>query len=93
MPRNNNKAVFGPAQQALDKFKYEVAAEIGLSNKIQSQGWENMTTREVGSIGGYMTKKLVEMAEQQLAQNGTMTSQLAQSVRQDFQQGASTTSG
>lgn len=93
MPRNNNKAVFGPAQKVLDQFKYEVASEIGLEPKVQSQGWENMTTREVGAIGGYITKSLVAMALQQMASNPTITSQLAQSIGRDYQQGASRNSG
>ncbi|MDD2420977.1 MAG: alpha/beta-type small acid-soluble spore protein [Heliobacteriaceae bacterium] len=93
MPTNRNKAVIPGAQSALDRFKYEVAAEIGLANKIQNQGWENMTTREVGAIGGFMTKKMVQLAEQQLAQNNGMTAQLARSAGQDASQGALNDSG
>ncbi|QGG47957.1 alpha/beta-type small acid-soluble spore protein [Heliorestis convoluta] len=90
---NRNKAVFPGAQSALDRFKYEVASEIGLSNKIQTQGWENMTTREVGAIGGFMTKKMVQLAEQQLAQNNGVSSQLARSAGADASQGAAQESG
>ncbi|MCW2278893.1 alpha/beta-type small acid-soluble spore protein [Heliophilum fasciatum] len=93
MPRNNNRAVYPGAQSALDRFKYEVAAEIGLGNKVQSQGWENMTTREVGSIGGFMTKKLVQLAEQQLANNNATSAQLAQSAGQEAAQGVTNESG
>lgn len=90
---NRNKAVFPGAQSALDRFKYEVATEIGLANKIQSQGWENMTTREVGAIGGSMTKKMVQLAEQQLAQNTGVSAQLARSAGADAAQGALQDSG
>jgi len=42
------------ARDALNKFKYEVADELGLMNKIKKVDWGNMTTREVGKIGGNM---------------------------------------
>ena len=54
------------ATRALDQFKYEVAQERGI--KVPTDGyWGNMTTRDTGTIGGYMTRKLVALAEQQLA--------------------------
>ncbi|SDF24162.1 small, acid-soluble spore protein, alpha/beta type [Sporolituus thermophilus] len=59
----------------LDQKKYEVAEELGLKEKIEQVGWENMTTKEVGKIGGHMggkiggnmVKKLISMAEAQMA--------------------------
>ena len=51
---------------ALNNLKTEVANELGLSNYEQADNG-NMTARQNGYVGGYMTKKLVEMAEQQLA--------------------------
>ncbi|MBO8127337.1 MAG: alpha/beta-type small acid-soluble spore protein [Firmicutes bacterium] len=65
---NNNLKVYPKAEAALDKFKYEVADELGLTGKIQEKGWENMTTREVGKIGGHMVKKLIAKAEETLAE-------------------------
>ncbi|MFW5992105.1 MAG: small, acid-soluble spore protein, alpha/beta type [Halanaerobiaceae bacterium] len=59
----NNRIVNPLARQALDNFKHEVAAELGLMDKIKSRGWGNMTTREVGKIGGNMVRKMVKMAE------------------------------
>ena len=54
------------ATRALDQFKYEVAQELGIH--VPTDGyWGNMTTRDTGTIGGYMTRKLVALAEQQLA--------------------------
>ncbi len=47
-------------------MKYEVAAELGLKDDIQERGWENMTTKEVGHIGGQMVKKLITLAEENL---------------------------
>ena len=51
---------------ALKNLKTEVANELGMSNYEQTDKG-NLTARQNGYVGGYMTKKLVEMAEQQLA--------------------------
>lgn len=60
----NQKAV-PEAKAALQQFKYEVANEIGV--KVPENGyWGDMTSRECGSVGGFMVKKLIEMAEEQL---------------------------
>ena len=54
------------AKPALNSLKTEVANELGLSNyEMTDKG--NLTARQNGYVGGYMTKKLVEMAEQQLS--------------------------
>ena len=62
----NRKLLNPAARDALNKFKYEVADELGLMNKIKEVDWGNMTTREVGKIGGNMVKKMVEMAEEKI---------------------------
>ena len=54
------------AKPALNSMKTEVANELGLSNYEQTDKG-NLTARQNGYVGGYMTKKLVEMAERQLA--------------------------
>ena len=54
------------AKPALKNLKTEVANELGLSNYDQTEKG-NLTARQNGYVGGYMTKKLVEMAEQQMA--------------------------
>ena len=54
------------AKPALNSLKTEVANELGLSNYEQTDKG-NQTARQNGYVGGYMTKKLVEMAERQLA--------------------------
>lgn len=55
----------------LDQFKYEVAEDLGLTNKIQTIGWENMTSRECGrvggNIGGNMVKAMIRRAEEAMA--------------------------
>ncbi len=51
---------------ALNNLKTEVANELGMSNYEQTDKG-NLTARQNGYVGGYMTKKLVEMAEKQLS--------------------------
>ena len=63
---NNNKKAVPQAKQALNQMKLEIANELGMSN-YQQMDKGNLTARENGYVGGYMTKKLVEMAEQQMA--------------------------
>ena len=53
-------------RSALKSLKTEVASELGLTNYEQADKG-NLTARQNGYVGGYMTKKLVEMAEKQLA--------------------------
>ena len=54
------------SQSALDNMKTEIANELGLSNYEQMDKGK-LTARENGYVGGYMTNKLVELAEQQLS--------------------------
>lgn len=54
------------AKPALDNMKTEVANELGLAN-YSAMDKGNLTARQNGYVGGYMTKKLVEMAEQQMS--------------------------
>ena len=66
MSNNNNRQVVPEAKSALNQMKLEIAGELGMSN------YENidkgiLTARQNGYVGGYMTKKLVEMAEKQMA--------------------------
>lgn len=63
---SSNNLVVPRANRALEQMKYEVAQELGIS--IPQDGYQgNMTSYENGSIGGYITKRLVTLAEQQLA--------------------------
>nr|WP_317333518.1 alpha/beta-type small acid-soluble spore protein [uncultured Romboutsia sp.] len=63
---NNNQKVVPQAKQALNQMKLEIANELGMNN-YQQMDKGNLTARENGYVGGYMTKKLVQMAEQQMA--------------------------
>ncbi|WP_397386576.1 small, acid-soluble spore protein, alpha/beta type [Paenibacillus roseipurpureus] len=64
--RSSNTLVVPQANQALDQLKYEVAQELGI--QIPQDGYYgNMATRDTGSIGGAITRRLVQIAEQSLA--------------------------
>ncbi|PRX20603.1 small acid-soluble spore protein alpha/beta type [Orenia metallireducens] len=66
--RNNSNRVLNPmAVQALDKFKLEAAQELNVSNEYKSGYWGNITSRECGSVGGQMVKKMIQAYEDQLA--------------------------
>lgn len=63
---NNNRTAVPEAKQALNQMKLEIANELGMSD-YQQVDKGNLTARQNGYVGGYMTKKLVEMAEQQMS--------------------------
>ncbi|WP_130863763.1 alpha/beta-type small acid-soluble spore protein [Bacilliculturomica massiliensis] len=63
---NSNNIMMSEAKPALNNMKTEIATELGLAN-YQNMDKGNLTARQNGYVGGYMTKRLVEMAEQQLA--------------------------
>lgn len=54
--KTNNNAVVPEAREALDKFKMEAAAEVGVNLKEGYNG--NLTSREAGSVGGQMVKNI-----------------------------------
>ncbi|MBR4874355.1 MAG: alpha/beta-type small acid-soluble spore protein [Clostridia bacterium] len=59
--KSNNKAVVPEAKEALDRFKMEVAQEVGVNLKQGYNG--DITAREAGSVGGMMVKKMIEAYE------------------------------
>ena len=63
---NSNKIVVPQARQALNQMKLEIANELGLSN-YESLDKGNLPSRQNGYVGGYMTKRLVEMAQNQMS--------------------------
>lgn len=60
----NSKKVVPEAMTALDKFKYEVASEVGVNLKDGYNG--DISARDAGKIGGQMVKKLIEQAERNM---------------------------
>jgi hypothetical protein len=66
----SNTLVVPQATAAMEQMKVETAQELGI--QIPKDGYMgDMTTRDTGSIGGNITKKLVKMAEEQLANKQT----------------------
>ena len=61
MSNNGNKIVVPEAREAMDKFKMEAANEVGVSLKQGYNG--DLTSRQAGSIGGQMVKKMIESYE------------------------------
>ena len=62
--KNSNKINVPEARAAMDKFKMEAAAEVGVSLKEGYNG--DLTSREAGSVGGQMVKKMIESYEKSL---------------------------
>ena len=58
---NNNQKVVPEAREALDKFKYEVASEVGVNLKQGYNG--DLSSRDAGRIGGQMVRKMIQQAE------------------------------
>lgn len=67
MSRSSNRASVPEAKEALDRFKYEVANEIGVPLKNGYNG--DLTSKQNGSVGGYMVKKMIEAQERQMSGN------------------------
>ena len=61
---SNNRKVVPEARESLEKFKYEVANEVGVNLKNGYNG--NISARDAGKIGGNMVRKLIEQAEKQM---------------------------
>ncbi len=62
--KNNNKLNVPEARAAMDKFKMEAASEVGVDLKEGYNG--HLTSREAGSVGGQMVKKMIESYEKSL---------------------------
>ncbi len=61
--KNMSNLVVPGAKQAIEKMKYEIANELGVTMG------PNATSRANGSVGGEITKRLVQMGEQQMGGN------------------------
>ena len=63
-----NKNVVPEAREALNRFKMEAASEVGVNLKQGYNG--DLTSKQAGSVGGQMVKKMIESYENSL-QNGS----------------------
>jgi hypothetical protein len=61
---NSNSKVVPEAREALNRFKHEVASEVGVTLKDGYNG--NISARDAGRIGGNMVRKLIQQAESQM---------------------------
>ncbi|HLR34140.1 MAG TPA: alpha/beta-type small acid-soluble spore protein, partial [Tissierellales bacterium] len=68
----SNRILVPEARQALNQMKTEIASELGMAN-YESMDKGNLPSRENGYVGGNMTKRLVEMAQQNMSGGGTTT--------------------
>ena len=62
---NSNKTSVPEAKEAMNRFKQEVASELGISLKEGYNG--DLTSRQAGSIGGEMVKKMIMKQEEQMS--------------------------
>ena len=64
MSNNNNQLNIPQAKEAMNKFKMQAASEVGVNLTNGYNG--HLTSREAGSVGGQMVKKMIEAYEQGL---------------------------
>lgn len=62
---NSNRMSVPEAKEAMDRFKQEVASELGVPLKEGYNG--DLTSRQAGSIGGEMVKKMIMRQEEQMS--------------------------
>ena len=65
---NSNQLVVPEAKNAMEQFKMQAASEVGVPLKQGYNG--DLTSRQAGSIGGQMVKKMIESYEQSMAGQG-----------------------
>ncbi|HIQ79996.1 MAG TPA: alpha/beta-type small acid-soluble spore protein [Candidatus Scatavimonas merdigallinarum] len=61
---SSNQIVVPEAREALDRFKMEAASEVGVNLKQGYNG--DLTSRQAGSVGGQMVKKMIEQYEKNM---------------------------
>ncbi|MBQ1675316.1 MAG: alpha/beta-type small acid-soluble spore protein [Oscillospiraceae bacterium] len=62
--KNSNRLNVPEARDAMDKFKMQAANEVGVNLKEGYNG--DLTSREAGSVGGQMVKRMIESYEKSL---------------------------
>ena len=65
MNKTGSKMTVPEAKGAMDKFKMEVASELGVNLKEGYNG--DLTSREAGSVGGEMVRKMIKRQEEQMS--------------------------
>ncbi|MCQ4022729.1 MULTISPECIES: alpha/beta-type small acid-soluble spore protein [unclassified Ruminococcus] len=64
MSNNNNQINIPEAKEAMERFKMECASEVGVNLKQGYNG--DLTSRQAGSVGGQMVKKMIESYERNM---------------------------
>lgn len=64
MAKSGNSSLVPEARNALDKFKMEAASEVGVNLKQGYNG--DLTSRQAGSVGGQMVKKMIKAYEESM---------------------------
>lgn len=62
----SNRPVNPAAENALDQMKLEIASELGIAERVRSNGWATMTSADCGRVGGQMVKKMIQQYESTL---------------------------
>lgn len=62
---NSNRVEVPQAKEALNRFKQEVASELGVPLKDGYNG--DLTSRQAGSIGGEMVRKMIRSQEEKMS--------------------------
>ena len=66
--RRSKRTLVPQARQALEQMKWEVASELNVpTHNIQGGYWGDMTSRDCGSVGGGMVRRMIEAAQASLA--------------------------
>lgn len=64
--QRTNRIIIPEARAAMDRFKYEMAAEVGL-NVGEGSYWGDIPSRQCGAVGGHMVRRMIQAYEQSLA--------------------------
>lgn len=59
--KTKNKKPLTEEEIEREKMKYEIAEELGLTEKVKNLGWGGLTASETGRIGGIMTRRKKEL--------------------------------
>ncbi len=63
MKKDSNKYKKKKIKTIEDKWKYEIAEELGLTDKLEKVGWGGLTAKETGKIGGLIRVKKRELKD------------------------------
>ncbi len=67
MSKKKKEEPFDPKNLKPEELlKFEIATELGLSDKVIAQGWKSLTSKESGRIGGLVTKRKRELQKEAL---------------------------